>query len=411
MKKTEAVAFLVGLSKVFFKTLSALIKTFKGIKIGQIGSAVLSIGAYSLVFSWQFAILIVSMLFIHEMGHLFAAATIYKMKVRGVYFIPFLGAVAMSEEQFPSRKAELVVALMGPLWGFSYAFMCLLLWFVTKNAIFGAAASWTAMINLFNLLPIYPLDGGRVFRSIAVSINRMGGLLVLIIGFIGAIVVAWQLGFMLIVMLFVLGSVEILMEFRQVKDVGREYEDNKKQLEKWQKAVEWVKDHFCSDEGTVFFDYQGKTFRLDEFKIISVTNKGLTLPSLMGPIEPKVAMSVETGFKMPLARIFKEISLNKLDFENPDKSARYLKKLDLTEAENKYKKIVELNLICVQLILQGYKIAQYRYQGSLMSRNPMTKTECLAGGLAYALIGLILFAAMYVGAVIPGAGEAWEIFK
>ncbi len=396
------------------KLFSKFLKSFKSIKLDQASSFVVSIGVYSLFFSWQLAVLIVTMLFVHEMGHLFAAAKIYKMKVRGIYFFPFFGAVAITEEQFPSRKAELMVALMGPLWGFLYALACLLLWQVTQNQFFGAATILVAIINLFNLLPVYPLDGGRVFRSIAVSWYSLGGLIVLGIGFVVAVIVAWQFGSILIVMLFILGISEIWIEFKKAKSVSREHESNRKQFEECQKEIELIKNHFCSDEGTVFFDHEGKSYKLDEFKIINsyrthnsrpvaITSAPPTIFDLLGPM-PK-----ELIFHIPAQRIFKKISLNKINFKNLESNS-HLRKTDLNEVETKYRKIIELILTDVKLVLLKYEIAKKHYRDSLMYMNPMTRGECLVGGIAYILIGLVLFLTFYISVIMLGTSEFWEYF-
>src|SRR3989344_346902 len=111
---------LVLLGKLLPKFISLLVKAIpkllKAGKVVQVGSAVASVGAWSLVFSWQFALLIMLLLVVHESGHVWAMKRV-GMKTKGIFFIPFLGAAAVSEEMFPSRKAEVYVAIMGPIWG------------------------------------------------------------------------------------------------------------------------------------------------------------------------------------------------------------------------------------------------------------------------------------------------------
>ena len=81
----------------------------------------------------------------------------YGMKTRGIYLIPLLGAAAVAEDNFPSRRAEATTALAGPLTGAVLAAGTGLAYFATRDGAFAAAAAWMALINLFNLLPVVPL--------------------------------------------------------------------------------------------------------------------------------------------------------------------------------------------------------------------------------------------------------------
>jgi Zn-dependent protease len=72
--------------------------------------------------------------------------------------------------------------LAGPLTGAVLAAGTGLLYFATRNGALAAAAAWMALVNLFNLLPVVPLDGGRVVKSITCSIGSRTGLGALIAG-------------------------------------------------------------------------------------------------------------------------------------------------------------------------------------------------------------------------------------
>ena len=88
----------------------------KAVKTANVGWAVASATTYSLLFSWKFALAIMVQLFVHEYGHVHAMRRT-GMKVRGMYFVPFLGALAVTEDAFTSRRQQVYVALNGPLWG------------------------------------------------------------------------------------------------------------------------------------------------------------------------------------------------------------------------------------------------------------------------------------------------------
>jgi Zn-dependent protease len=186
-------------------------KLLKTAKIIKVGLAAASVGAYAAVFNWQFAIVIVSMLFVHESGHVWAMKRC-GMRTKGIYFIPFFGGAAVSQDQFPSRKAEVFVALMGPIWGLGYAVVALGLFQLFQAPMFAAIASWTALITLINLLPINPLDGGRVTKSIAYSIGSRVGFVAMIGSMVLAIVILAVLHIWIFVIIILLNVLEVAFD-------------------------------------------------------------------------------------------------------------------------------------------------------------------------------------------------------
>ncbi len=81
-------------------------------------------------------------------------------------FIPGLGAVIRLRQEFTDSRQDARVALAGPTWGLGAAIVCALVFTATHEKIWAALAQFGAFINLFNLLPIWQIDGGRVFRSL-----------------------------------------------------------------------------------------------------------------------------------------------------------------------------------------------------------------------------------------------------
>lgn len=214
-RQLGVLGLLLKLGGKFFGVLLKLLKTLKFGKLALFGA---SFGAYSLMWNWKFAAVLLGSLFLHEMGHLWAMRR-YGLKTKGVYFIPLLGAAAVSEDRFPSRKAETVIALMGPLWGFGLALATFGGYVVTDAPVFAALAGWMAMINLFNLLPINPLDGGRVMKSIAYSVSSRLGVLFLAAGLAGGFLLAHRFGLGLMTFLLLIGSFELLGEIKRVRRV------------------------------------------------------------------------------------------------------------------------------------------------------------------------------------------------
>ena len=121
--------------------------------------------------NWLIAALVMLNLYVHEMGHVWAMKRC-GIPVVSVNFIPFLGAVAVPEKQFPSRRAEIIVALMGPIWGGAMAMLVLMMAWISGWRLLGFAALIMLFINLVNLIPINPFDGGRAWKSVVFSFHE-----------------------------------------------------------------------------------------------------------------------------------------------------------------------------------------------------------------------------------------------
>jgi len=185
--------------------------TLKALKTANVGWAAASVATYSILFSWKFALAIMIQLFVHEYGHIHAMRRT-GMKVRGMYFIPFLGALAVTEDAFTSRRQQAYVALSGPIWGSFLALAPAALFLWTREPIFAAVTAWWAIINLFNLLPIAPLDGGRVMQAFAFSYSSSLGLAVSILGLAGAVALGAAFDFSLVYFVAFLGAMELVSE-------------------------------------------------------------------------------------------------------------------------------------------------------------------------------------------------------
>ncbi|MBI2030683.1 site-2 protease family protein [Candidatus Kaiserbacteria bacterium] len=137
-----------------------------------------SVGMYTYLFTWQMGLALVVFIGIHEYGHIWAMKRC-GLKVKGMYFIPGFGAVAISEEKFGGAKNEAYIAIMGPVWGIvGFVFPALLLWRATGDPLWAAIASVTTFINLLNHFPINPLDGGRILKALVYSQNYARSLLI-----------------------------------------------------------------------------------------------------------------------------------------------------------------------------------------------------------------------------------------
>src|SRR5213080_3694321 len=164
--KRKGLAGLGGLGAA----LSALLLKFPLLapllKFGWLGfSALFSVVVYSLIFGWQFAVGLVVLLFVHEMGH----AVVMKLKgipIGGMIFIPLLGAAVIMQQMPKNARDEAEVGIAGPIAGAIAAMVCLALAHIYPGTIWAPLAYFGFFINLFNLIPIVPFDGGRVLAAI-----------------------------------------------------------------------------------------------------------------------------------------------------------------------------------------------------------------------------------------------------
>ena len=130
------------------------------------GTMLLSLVTYAWVFGWRYAAGLVGLLFAHEMGH-YLAARHRGLDVGAPCFIPFVGAWINLKEQPMDAETEAFVALAGPVVGTVAAFVCYLVGSSSGSTWLIAIAYGGFFLNLFNLIPVSPLDGGRVMAAIS----------------------------------------------------------------------------------------------------------------------------------------------------------------------------------------------------------------------------------------------------
>jgi Zn-dependent protease len=162
-----ALAGLGALAAKFGAYLKAGILLLPKLKlITTAGTALISIVAYSLFWGWWFAVGFVLLLFVHEMGHVIQLRR-EGVKASSPMFVPFLGAVISARSLGDNALAEARVGLAGPVLGSIGAAVCLLIAQTTNSSFFRALAYVGFLINLFNLIPVLPLDGGRAMAAMA----------------------------------------------------------------------------------------------------------------------------------------------------------------------------------------------------------------------------------------------------
>ena len=130
-------------------------------------------GVYWTEFGGWLALGLVLSIYVHEMGHVFSLLR-YGVGASAALFIPGLGAVVRLNQALVDPKQDARVGLAGPIWGTAAALACAGVYELTDRPIWAAIAKLGAIINLFNLLPFWQLDGARAFRSLNRS-QRLAG--------------------------------------------------------------------------------------------------------------------------------------------------------------------------------------------------------------------------------------------
>jgi Zn-dependent protease len=161
-----------------------LLLLLSGLKWGKLattgGTMALSLAVYATIWGWPYAAGFVLLMFAHEMGH-FVAARQCGLNVGAPTFIPFLGAWIALKDQPLDVRTEAYVAIAGPLIG-TVAAVAVYLWSRwTGSTLLLAIAYAGLFLNLFNLLPISPLDGGRITAIISPRVWLLGAPIMLAI--------------------------------------------------------------------------------------------------------------------------------------------------------------------------------------------------------------------------------------
>jgi Zn-dependent protease len=155
---------VVGAGLAKFKGVLLLLPKLKLLTTS--GSMLVSVAAYSLIWGWKFAAGFVLLLLVHEMGH------VIQLRREGIeasapMFVPFLGAVVAAKSLGDDAAAEARVGLAGPVLGSLGAALLVPIWLATGDDFWQALAFTGFFLNLFNLLPVVPLDGGRAMAAMA----------------------------------------------------------------------------------------------------------------------------------------------------------------------------------------------------------------------------------------------------
>jgi Zn-dependent protease len=205
----SALAAVGALAAKFFAAIKGAVLLLPKLKLlTTAGTALVSVAAYSLFWGWTFAAGFVVLLFVHEMGH------VIQLRREGIkasvpMFVPFLGAMIMAKSLGENALAEARVGLAGPILGTIGSAVCLAVGEATNSDLLRALAYVGFFLNLFNLLPVVPLDGGRAMAAMAPWMWFLG------FGALVAMVFVFPNPILLIIVLF--GGMETWRRWQQRK--------------------------------------------------------------------------------------------------------------------------------------------------------------------------------------------------
>lgn len=147
---------------------------------------------YAGIMPWQTALMLMGGIAFHEWFHLLAGKYL-GFKSNGFFLLPFIGGLSLTAGDTKRFSQRAFIAIAGPVGGFLLALATYLLYLLWSHLgyvgaeFIGQSALWMAFINLFNLAPFAMLDGGQIVESIAYSISRTTGFIVMLVSTVIAV--------------------------------------------------------------------------------------------------------------------------------------------------------------------------------------------------------------------------------
>jgi Zn-dependent protease len=219
-KRSGIMAALAVAGTLALKFKGALLLVLKALKAGAVVKTgltmVLSMWAYALTWGWAYAAAFVLLIFVHEMGHVYALKQ-FGIRSSVPIFIPFVGAFVAMKEMPKNVRIEAWTGIAGPIVGTAGAMLCWSAALYTGSPFWMAVAYTGFFLNLFNLIPLTPLDGGRTVAAISPKLW--------IIGFIGILVLFLQSFNPLLLIILLLAGRTVFTLWKKKGEKERQYYD------------------------------------------------------------------------------------------------------------------------------------------------------------------------------------------
>jgi Zn-dependent protease len=226
LRKLAAPFIFLGVMLWKFKFVLAAIFKFKVFTTSA--SMLVSLAAYAWIWGWRFAIGFIALLFVHELGH-YLEAKRQGLDVGAPVFIPFLGAAILLKENPLDAWREAQIAIAGPIVG---SLGAAAVWFVgeQQSSDLLIALGFTGFfLNLFNLLPVVPLDGGRI----AAAIHPI----LWLVGFVGLIALVFVAPNPLLIIIALIVGLEL---WRRWQERGTAEAEGYYRIKPWQRVAATV---------------------------------------------------------------------------------------------------------------------------------------------------------------------------
>lgn len=195
---------------VFAKSKWLMVNPLEGFSVAQLamtgGSMVVTIAAYAMNMGFRFALGFVLLTVIHELGHALVIRA-KGLRASAMVFIPFVGGAVTLKDQPTTVFDDAQIGLAGPIAGTLASFASLFIFEWTGQRLYLALAFAGFILNLFNLLPIGPLDGGRISTAISRWMWLFGGLILVYV------MITWRSPFLILVLL--LGLFQMYKSIRE----------------------------------------------------------------------------------------------------------------------------------------------------------------------------------------------------
>ena len=188
-------------------------KIFQSGKVLKVALAGVAVSGWTVLYSLPFALAITATLVFHEWGHLRAMKR-FGIPTKGMYLIPFVGGIAVGE-QARTHWEDVYISMMGPVYGLAMTVACYLLYLATGSHLVGLVASVSALVNVFNLLPIHPLDGGRVVKALVFSGRSRWAFFAFLAASAAFFAVSTMAGLALLTFFIVIGALDLVFSWQQ----------------------------------------------------------------------------------------------------------------------------------------------------------------------------------------------------
>lgn len=199
-------------------------------------SAVVFIAAFYFIFKWEldYIFILTGILLIHELGHLLAMKA-YNYKDLNMFFIPLLGAAASGTKKEVSQKQKVWISMAGPLPGIIIGSFIYANGYASESEMYMRIGNIFIYLNLFNLLPIMPLDGGRILKDLFFHKKEKISIIFLWVSIACLIIIAIKMeAFMLLLIpVFLFTQINVQSEYSKMRklfvkkgfDINKGYDD------------------------------------------------------------------------------------------------------------------------------------------------------------------------------------------